>query len=168
MVGIVLVSHSHSVAEGAAELARQMGGQDVRIETAGGLDDPERSMGTDAVLVMQAIERAWSDDGVLVVMDLGSAVLSAEMALDLVPVERRDKVLLTDAPIVEGAVSAAVSARIGSNLEEVAAEARGGLLAKTTHLGMDLASISLPPVGVEDCVSMMWPLSTIRDFLNAM
>ncbi len=101
MVGIVLVSHSHSVAEGAAELARQMGGQDVRIETAGGLDDPERSMGTDAVLVMQAIERAWSDDGVLVVMDLGSAVLSAEMALDLVPVERRDKVLLTDAPLVE-------------------------------------------------------------------
>ena len=75
----------------------------------GGLDDPERSMGTDAVLVMEAIERAWSDDGVLVVMDLGSAVLSAEMALDLVPVERRDKVLLTDAPLVEGAVSAAVS-----------------------------------------------------------
>jgi multiphosphoryl transfer protein len=140
MVGIVLVSHSHSVAEGAAELARQMGGQDVRIETAGGLDDPERSMGTDAVFVMQAIERAWSDDGVLVVMDLGSAVLSAEMALDLMPVERRDKVLLTDAPLVEGAVSAAVSARIGSNLEEVAAEARGGLLAKTTHLGMDRPS----------------------------
>lgn len=140
MVGIVLVSHSHSVAEGAAELARQMGGQDVRIETAGGLDDPERSVGTDAVLVMQAIERAWSDDGVLVLMDLGSAVLSAEMALDLVPVERRDKVLLTDAPLVEGAVSAAVSARIGSNLEEVAVEARAGLVAKTTHLGMDRPS----------------------------
>jgi PTS system fructose IIA component len=70
VVGIVLVSHSHSVAEGAAELARQMGGQDVRIETAGGLDDPERSIGTDAVFVMQAIERAWSDEGVLVLMDL--------------------------------------------------------------------------------------------------
>jgi phosphocarrier protein FPr len=77
MVGIVLVSHSHSLAEGAAELARQMGGPEVPIETAGGLDDPERSIGTDAVLVVQAIERAWSQDGVLVLMDLGSAVLSA-------------------------------------------------------------------------------------------
>jgi multiphosphoryl transfer protein len=140
VVGIVLVSHSHSVAEGAAELARQMGGDEVRIETAGGLDDPARSTGTDAVLVMKAIERAWSDDGVLVLMDLGSAVLSAEMALDLLPEDRRDKVRLSDAPFVEGAVSAAVSARLGSKLDEVAAEALGGLAGKAAHLGTESPS----------------------------
>lgn len=140
MVGIVLVSHSHSIAEGAAELARQMGGQDVKIETAGGLDTPDRAIGTDAVLVQQAIERAWSEDGVLVLMDLGSAVLSTEMALDLLPEERRSGVLLSDAPFVEGAVAAAVTARIGAPLEQVAAEARGGLSAKAAHLGMETPS----------------------------
>jgi phosphocarrier protein FPr len=135
MIGIVLVSHSHDIAEGAAELARQMGGEDVRIETAGGLEGPEHAIGTDAVLVQQAIERAWSEEGVLVLMDLGSAVLSAEMALELLPERLRDRVLLTEAPFVEGAVAAAVTARIGASLAEVATEARGGLAAKAAHLG---------------------------------
>ena len=135
MIGIVLVSHSHELAEGAAELARQMGGEDVRIETAGGLEGPEHAIGTDAVRVQQAIERAWSDDGVLVLMDLGSAVLSAEMAIEMLADEMRAKVVLTEAPFVEGAVAAAVTARIGASIEEVAAEARGGLTAKASHLG---------------------------------
>ncbi|HSJ49724.1 MAG TPA: phosphoenolpyruvate--protein phosphotransferase [Actinomycetota bacterium] len=144
MIGIVLVSHSHSIAEGAAELARQMGGEDVRIETAGGLEGPEHAIGTDAVLVQQAIERAWSDDGVLVLMDLGSAVLSAEMALDLLPEDRRERIRLTEAPFVEGAVAAAVTARIGASLDEVAAEARGALAAKATHLGAEPATAPAP------------------------
>lgn len=135
MVGLVLVSHSRAIAEGAAELARQMGGDEILIETAGGLDTPDHAIGTDAVLVLQAIERAWSDDGVLVLMDLGSAVLSAEMALDLLPDEHKANVMLTEAPFVEGAVAAAVTARIGLPLEQVAAEARGGLAAKASHLG---------------------------------
>ena len=139
MIGIVLVSHSHRIAEGAAELAREMGGPDVRIEATGGLDEPDRPIGTDAVLVQRAIERAWSDDGVLVLMDLGSAVLSTEMALELLPEDRRVKILLTDAPLVEGAVAAAVTARIGASLEEVAAEARSGLVAKSAHLGLEAA-----------------------------
>ena len=134
MVGIVVVSHSHGIAEGAAALARQMAGEDVRIETAGGLDEPGHPIGTDAMLVMAAIERAWSDDGVLVLMDLGSAVLSAEMALDFLDEERRAKVHLTDAPIVEGAVAAAVTARMGAPLAQVAAEAAGGLAGKSAHL----------------------------------
>lgn len=152
MVGIVLVSHSHQVAEGAAELARQMAGEDVRIETAGGiLDGADRLIGTDAVLVMEAIERAWSEDGVLVLMDLGSAVLSAEMALELLPEGRRDRVLLTEAPFIEGAVAAAVTSRIGSTLEQVAEEARGGLSAKAAHLGTDaVGSAEEPPVHDED------------------
>jgi phosphocarrier protein FPr len=135
MVGIVIVSHSHQIAEGVAELAREMGGPDVRLETAGGLDMPDHPIGTDAVLVMDAIDRAWSDDGVLVLMDLGSAVLSAEMALDLMPEERRSGVLLCEAPIVEGAVAAAVTAKLGAPLDRVAQEARGGLAGKIAHLG---------------------------------
>jgi multiphosphoryl transfer protein len=134
VVGIVIVSHSHAIAEGTAELAREMGGSDVRVETAGGLDLPEHPVGTDAVLVQHAIERAWSDDGVLVLMDLGSAVLSAEMALDLLG-DRRSGVVLCEAPLVEGAVAAAVTAKMGAPLASVATEARGGLAGKVAHLG---------------------------------
>jgi phosphocarrier protein FPr len=78
MVGIVLVSHSRSLADGVAELARQMGGADVRLAPAGGLDDPPDAIGTDAMRVLSAIESVWSPEGVLVLMDLGSAVLSAD------------------------------------------------------------------------------------------
>jgi len=135
VVGIVLVSHSWRLAEGAAELAREMGGPDVKLETAGGLDMPDHPIGTDAVLVLDAIDRAWSDDGVVVLMDLGSAVLSAEMAIEMLPEDRRAKVLLCEAPFVEGAVSAAVTAKLGAPPEQVAAEARGALAAKVAHLG---------------------------------
>ena len=141
MVGVVIVSHSARIAEGVAELAREMGGAEVKLETAGGLeavdgpDGPEHPIGTDAVLVMQAIERAWSDDGVLVLMDLGSAVLSAEMAVDLIGEERRERILLCEAPLVEGAVAAAVTAKLGMPLDAVATEARSGLAGKIAHLG---------------------------------
>jgi multiphosphoryl transfer protein len=134
MVGLVIVSHSATLAEGVAELARGMGAE-VPIELAGGIDAPEPALGTDAARVLEAIERADQGDGVLVLMDLGSAVLSAEMALDLLPEERRERVLLSEAPLVEGAVAAAVTAKLGASLADVAAEARGALEAKVTHLG---------------------------------
>jgi multiphosphoryl transfer protein len=144
VIGIVLVSHSPKVAEGVADLAREMGGAEVRLEPVGGLDMPDRPMGTDAVLVMQAIERAWSEDGVLVLMDLGSAVLSAEMALDMLPPDRTGRVLLCEAPFVEGAVAAAVAAKLGRSLPEVAEEARGGLGPKAAHLGTPAPSPAAP------------------------
>ncbi len=134
MVGLVLVSHSAKLAEGAAELAREMGGEEVRIEPAGGLDDG--AVGTDAMRVIDAVERAWSEDGVVVLMDLGSAVLSAETALDFLPEERRERVVLCEAPFVEGAVAAAVSAKVGASLADVVAEARRGLDPKAAHLGV--------------------------------
>jgi phosphocarrier protein FPr len=140
MVGIVIVSHSHRIAEGVAELAREMGGPDLAMETAGGLAMPDHPIGTDAVLVREAIERVWSDDGVLVLMDLGSAVLSAEMALDLLPEDLRGRVRLCAAPLVEGAVAAAVTARAGGSLDEVEAEAVGGLAGKLQHLGIEAAA----------------------------
>jgi dihydroxyacetone kinase, phosphotransfer subunit len=130
VVGLVLVCHSAKLAEGVAELAAQMGGAGLRIGVAGGLDQPGNPLGTDAVRVARAVEDVWSEDGVLVLMDLGSAVLSAEMALDLLPEERRDHVVLTEAPLVEGAVAAAVAAGLGDSLEKVAEEACGALAAK--------------------------------------
>jgi multiphosphoryl transfer protein len=139
MVGIVIVSHSAALAESVVELAREMGGPEVAVEPAGGVDAPEPALGTDAMKVLTAIERADSGDGVLVLMDLGSAVLSAEMALDLLPPDLRERVALSDAPLVEGAVAAAVTARAGAPLAQVAAEARGGLTPKTAHLGVETA-----------------------------
>ena len=136
MIGIVLVSHSAVVAEGVAALAAQMAAPEVRICAAGGLDEPG-VLGTDAARVLRAVEAVWSDDGVLVLMDLGSAVLSAEMAVDLLDDERSPLVLLTEAPFLEGAVAAAVAAGLGEPLEACAAEARRGLEAKAVQLGRE-------------------------------
>src|SRR5450756_1078187 len=96
-----------------------MGGAGLRIGVAGGLDQPGNPLGTDAVRVARAVEDVWSEDGVLVLMDLGSAVLSAEMALDLLPEERRFREHDVIAPLVEGAVAAAVAAGLGDLLQTV-------------------------------------------------
>ena len=133
MVGIVVVSHSAELARGVVELARQMGGEEVRVEEAGGMDDG--SIGTDAVRVQAAIERAMSGDGVLVLMDLGSALMSAEMAVELM--EGDGRVVLSEAPLVEGAVAAAAAARGGASLDEVRAEAGRAFAAKQAQLGVE-------------------------------
>src|SRR3954464_8959626 len=138
-VGLVIVSHSAKLAEGVVELAREMGGADVAIEAAGGMADPPGAIGTDAMVVMEAIERASSPDGVLVLMDLGSAVMSAEMAVEMAGDGGRT-VLVADAPLVEGAVAAApplvggavaaaATARGGLGLDQVATAAREALRA---------------------------------------
>jgi phosphocarrier protein FPr len=131
VIGLVIVSHSAALAEGVAELAREMGGEEVRIAAAGGLDDG--AIGTDAARVMTAVESVRSDEGVLVLMDLGSALMSAEMAVEML--EPGGPVALSAAPLVEGAVAAAARARGGASLDEVAAEARGALAMKTAQLG---------------------------------
>ncbi len=133
-VGIVVVSHSRALATAAQALASEMlHGQDARIELAAGLD--ETTFGTDAVRVKEAIEALDGPAGVVVLMDLGSAVLSAELALDLLDdPAARDRVTLSAAPVVEGLVVAAVAAAGGASREEVAAEARDALLAKAAHL----------------------------------
>lgn len=147
MVSLVIISHSAKIAEGVLELARQMGGEDVAMAVAGGTDDPDDPIGTDALRVKSAIEEVWSPDGVLVLMDLGSAVLSAETAIDFLeePVDP-DRVLLCEAPLVEGAVAAATTARIGGTLEDVAAEARAGLVSKAEHLGTQVPPTPAPIV----------------------
>ena len=134
MVGLVIVSHSSALARGVVELAREMGGDEVAIEAAGGMDDG--ALGTDAELVRAAVERARSPAGVLILMDLGSALMSAEMATEMIEPDG-GRVLLSAAPLVEGAVAAAARARSGGSLDEVAAEARGALAMKTSQLGED-------------------------------
>jgi multiphosphoryl transfer protein len=132
MVGIVVVSHSEALADGVVRVAREMGGAELALEAAGGIEE-EGILGTDAERVRAAIERAMSPDGVLVLMDLGSALLSAEFAVDLLG-EASGPVRLSSAPIVEGAVAAAAAAAGGASLDEVAAEARGALAMKAAQI----------------------------------
>jgi phosphocarrier protein FPr len=133
MVGIVVVSHSRPLARAAVEFARQMlHGRDVRVAVAAGLD--EATLGTDAVRITAAVEEVDGPDGVLVLMDLGSAVLSAELALDLLDPEIRSRVQLCPAPLVEGLVVAMVAAAGGARLADVAAEASAALAGKQAHL----------------------------------
>jgi phosphoenolpyruvate-protein phosphotransferase/dihydroxyacetone kinase phosphotransfer subunit len=133
-VGIVVVSHSRALATAAVALATEMlHGAEPRIAVAAGLD--QTTFGTDAVQIATAIEAVDSDAGVVVLMDLGSAVLSAELALDLLDdTAVRDRVLLCPGPLVEGLVVAAVAAAGGASRQEVAAEAQSALLGKSAHL----------------------------------
>ncbi|CCO24897.1 phosphoenolpyruvate--protein phosphotransferase [Maridesulfovibrio hydrothermalis] len=136
MVGLVIVSHSQTLAQGVLELAEQMTRGSVVMEAAGGIDDPDNPIGTDPMKVMMAIESvaAQSEEGVLVIMDLGSALMSAETALDFLPDEVKKKVLLCSAPIVEGTMAAAVQASVGASLKEVSAEAGAALNVKIEQL----------------------------------
>ena len=117
-VSLVIVSHSHKLAEGVAELAAQMANGKTIIATAGGAADG--SLGTSADKVLQALVQAESQDGVLILVDLGSAALAVEMALESLSPEQRARVQVSSAPLVEGAVIAAVEASIGRSLSEVA------------------------------------------------
>lgn len=156
-VGLVIVSHSARLAEGVVELAREMAGADVPIAAAGGLDEPGDPIGTDAVRVMAAVEEVTGDGrSALVLMDLGSAVLSAETALDLLDEEVRARTLLCEAPLVEGAVAAAAAARAGGSLDDVAREARNGLAGKAAHLGTAPAPAGEPASPVADAADEGW------------
>lgn len=123
MVGIVVVSHSVKIAEGTCELARQMGREGQKILPAGGMVDG--CIGTDAVLIHQALLDADDGDGVIVLADLGSAVLSADTAFEFLTVEQRNRMVLADAPIVEGAILATVQASVGAPLGDVLEAAVG-------------------------------------------
>jgi multiphosphoryl transfer protein len=132
MVGIVVVSHSADLARAAVDLAVQMvNGPAPRIEIAAGTAD-ER-LGTDAARVAQAVEAADDGEGVVVIMDLGSAILSAELALEFVP-EPGIKTRLVPAAFVEGIFAAVISAAGGAQLDAVARDAEGALEAKAAQL----------------------------------
>ncbi len=123
MVGIVLVSHSYLQAKGLQKMARQASQNLVNVSAAGGVD--AETLGTNAEQIHQAIQEVYSPDGVLILFDLGSALMSTQMAIEMLAPEQRNRVILSNAPMVEGTIAAAIEASLGHTLAEVnlAAEA---------------------------------------------
>jgi PTS hybrid protein len=116
-VGIVIVSHSPDVARGTADMVRQMVGQEVPLGWCGG--DPGGGLGTNVEAILAAIQAAWSEQGVAILVDLGGAETNSEMAIEMLPEIRRGRVVVCNAPIVEGAVMAATEAASGAPLDAV-------------------------------------------------
>ena len=116
-VGLVIVSHSASLASGVAELVGQVAGPDVRIEAIGG--GPGETLGSDGERVFEALRRGAQGSGSVVLMDLGSSVLAVKAALGELPPDERGRLRVADAPLVEGAVAAGVTASIGENADGV-------------------------------------------------
>lgn len=116
MVGFVVISHSQKLAEGVVELVRMMA-RDVKIEPAGGLEDG--TAGTSFEKITAALDSAYSDDGVIFLVDMGSAVMTAEMVIESDPDKR---VVIADCPVAEGAVLGAMLAESGSDIDEILEE----------------------------------------------
>ena len=144
MVGLVIVSHSRALADGLVGLLRQVASPTLPIAVAAGIGDDRREFGTDAVQIMEAIQSVYTEEGVLVLMDLGSAVLSAKLALDLLPPEMAEKIRFCGAPLVEGAVAAAVQIGLTSDLDEICREANTALAPKREQLGSEGEEINAP------------------------
>ena len=116
MVGFVIVSHSVKLAEGDVDLAKMMA-PDVPMAAAGGLEDG--SFGTSFERILEAVNEVYSEDGVILLMDLGSAVMTAEMVLESL---EGQKLAMADCPLVEGAVVAAVNAAGGMSFDDILKE----------------------------------------------
>jgi PTS hybrid protein len=130
LISLVLVSHSRTLVEGLRDMVAQVAGDDVRVSIAGGTGDGR--LGTSAPLIAQALAAAIGGagdraDGVLVLLDLGSAALSLELALDDLDPADRAIVRVCDGPLVEGAIVAAVESSVGSSLDQVERAAAGAV-----------------------------------------
>lgn len=131
MVGLVLISHSATLVGGLRDMVAQVAGDDVAVEVAGGTDDGR--LGTSAPRIAAALRSALagSPDGVVVFLDLGSAALSLEVALEELDPTDRERIRISEAPLVEGAVMAAVQASVGASIADVeAAAAAAATMAK--------------------------------------
>jgi len=117
VVGIVLVSHSEKLVEGLAELLAQLSSTSVPLAYAGGAASGD--LGTSADKIAVALRQVYSDDGVIVLLDMGSAVLSAEVAIEGLSNEQQQRVKMSDAPLVEGAVLAVIHAAMGQSLAQI-------------------------------------------------
>lgn len=141
--GLLLVSHSAALARATAELVRQMTGDRLALAIAAGAGPDHTELGTDPLAILAACEDLAGCEGIVVLMDLGSAVLSAEMARDLADDALRARLHLAPAPFVEGALAAGVAAAAGQAAIRVAAEALAGLLPKQNALGASAEAV--PP-----------------------
>src|SRR5574338_177935 len=144
MVGLVLVSHSRALADALVGLLRQVASAELPIAVGAGIGETRTEFGTDAVEIMEAIQSVYSEDGVLVLMDLGSAVLSAKMALEFLPPEMVEKIRFCGAPLIEGAVAAAVQIGLTTDLEAICQEANAALGPKREQLGQEESASSVP------------------------
>ena len=130
-VSLVIVSHSGRLAEGVAELAEQMAQGKVGIAVAGG--SSEGVLGTSVEKIVAALHQVDGPDGILVLLDLGSAVMATEMAVEAFSQDSQHPVVISPAPLVEGAVIAAVEASIGNSLQEVAEAAASAYTLPKVH-----------------------------------
>ncbi|WP_434336501.1 dihydroxyacetone kinase phosphoryl donor subunit DhaM [Mycoplasma capricolum] len=120
MVGIVVISHSSKIAQGAVELAKQMA-KNVKIIPAGGTKD--NNIGTDIDLVLKAIYQVFDqNDGAIILFDLGSALMNAQMAVELLEPEIQQKVEIIDAALVEGTILAAINSSMNKSIKEIKQE----------------------------------------------
>jgi len=163
-VGVVFVSHSAKIAEGLVDLARQMA-PTVALIPAGGTDDGR--IGTSFDLITDAIEQADSGEGVVVLCDLGSAILTAETALDLLDDDDRDRVRIVDAPLVEGGVAAAVAAETGADVAGVADAAASADTAADPRFADEPDAPPAPPQGLDEIdVEPDGPISDTVTLIN--
>lgn len=116
-VGILIVSHSLDVARGTADMVRQMAGDDVAIAWTGG--NPAGGLGTDLAKIRNELDAIWRPAGVAILVDLGGAETNSEMAVEMLPAGRRERVVICNAPLVEGAIMAAAEAASGGSLQQV-------------------------------------------------
>ena len=163
MVGLVIVSHSRALADALVGLLRQVASADLPIAVAAGIGENRSEFGTDAMEIMEAIQSVYSDEGVLVLMDLGSAVLSANMALEFLPPEMTEKIRFCGAPLVEGAVAAAVQIGLTNDLDAICREANTALAPKREQLGQEeSASNVLLPAPDEAAESITLTLTNLH------
>ncbi|MDU5106488.1 MULTISPECIES: dihydroxyacetone kinase phosphoryl donor subunit DhaM [unclassified Clostridium] len=116
MVSLLIVSHSELLAKGIKELAKEMSG-DVVIEAVGGTEDGR--LGNDYSKIYEALDKIYTDDGVLILFDLGSSYLTAEMVKEAFEMEGRENVRIADSAMVEGAVISSIEMSLGRSLDEV-------------------------------------------------
>lgn len=144
MFGIVIVSHSRKLAESLARLASEVSRAEIPLAFAGGVEGKYDESGTDATDILAALESVYSDEGVIIFTDMGSSLLGAELALELTGVEKRKNIHISPAPLVEGALAAAVQCGAGSDIAFALSEAEKGAEAKKIHL----SGGTVPPAGL--------------------
>lgn len=148
MVSIVIVSHSLELATGVRLLAEQMTQGRVQLAVAAGIDDADNPIGTDSIAIMMAIEEVYNDNGVIVFVDMGSAILSTDMALELLEEDKVANIRVCAAPLIEGVISASVAAANGASIDEVLSEAHSALLSKYQLLNQNDQFVA--PIGHDE------------------
>lgn len=117
MIGLVIISHSNKISQGVVELCYEMAGKDLKIISAGGTSDGR--IGTDPILIKESIEKAYDGDGVGILVDIGSSIMSSELAIEMLDDKIREKVFILDTPIVEGSIAVSVQASISNDIDEI-------------------------------------------------